>query len=122
MIGSFAVMSVGASYEVDKDMTQEWTVTEVGGDLKCQYWPGGLFTGNSAQTRLSVTQEQISSSNSYVYIRGQGESVGNEKYGYEESGGWMSTDRCYANGKYASWTFHSYNRSGVYESFQFNCV
>ena len=54
------------------------------------------------------------------YLRGQEQSVGNEKNSSTYSNGWITTPRCYAKGKFAAWTYHRYTCGTVIEDAQFD--
>ncbi|HIW74308.1 MAG TPA: hypothetical protein H9684_08280 [Firmicutes bacterium] len=101
VIGGLCAFGASAGSYKEMDMTKSWTETRLDGDLECKYWPWGFLKDCSAQTRLAVTPSNQSGASAYVYLRGQGQSVGNEKSQNQASGGWITTDRCYAKGIYA---------------------
>ncbi|MCI8553807.1 MAG: hypothetical protein HFJ80_02535 [Clostridiales bacterium] len=108
---SFASMGASAgtgTYNVD--MTKSWTDCKREGGMLCNYyWPGSFFTGCSAQTRISVADDQ--SGYAYVYCRGQGQSVGNEKKTTIPKDHYITTERCYANGNIGYTTIHRFIRT-----------
>ena len=115
MIGSVGTLGVSAAdYTEYISMASGWTRWRVGSDLECQYW-----TGCSAETSLSVTYTQGQSSTAYVYLKGQGQSTGNRQQSSTYNNGWIKTGRCYATGKYAEYTYHSYDRAGDTGSYKF---
>ncbi len=122
LIGSFCTLGAGAVSYRSKDMSKSWTESLRNDNFKCSYWPGSLFVDNSAQTSISVEYSHRNDSIAYVYLRGQNQSVGNEKNSSTYSGGWITTPRCYAKGKQASWTFHRYICGSVKDEVQFNAL
>lgn len=107
-IGAMSASAGTGTY--NKDMTKSWSDCSREGGMLCNYyWPGNIFQGCSGQTRISVADDQ--SGYAYIYVRGQGQTVGNEKKTTVKSGGYITTDRCYANGNIGYTTVHRFIRT-----------
>lgn len=120
MIGSVGTLGVSAADYTERniDMNSSWTRFRNGSVLTCMYWPAGVGSC-SAQTRLLVTESTKNNSTAYVYVLGQGYTVGNRKQNSSASGDTITTPRCYANGDRAAQTYHSYERGNEANSYTF---
>ena len=120
MIGSAGALMVNAADYIEHvNMYNNWENSRLGGNLVCRYWIGSQFLDHSAQSSLYVSYLPSQKATVYVYILGQGRSVGNRKEASTMGSGWISTERCYATGKIASRTYHSYQHGSEANSITF---
>lgn len=119
-ICSIGVFSASASeYTRHRDMTVSFDVYELNSAMENEYWTPNLFQPICARTTLSCSNDRTG--NAYVYLRGQGYSVGNEYSSTTKSGGYITTPKCYASGSVALYTYHSCGRSdGVNGGFTYS--
>ncbi len=107
-IATVGIASVSAD-TVKADLSEGWKVPLQNSDVTLQFWGSSLWFGVSGQTTVSVAN----SNGGFAYVYVHGNNSGNIKQTDVKSGGKIQTERCYANGSYATSVDYKWERTGT---------